>query len=238
MQPTRREGLWSLPSAAGIVAGSMAAPQLTRNFAACGADRPPAALLLAAEGLAFADSRWIKFWTGGDRRRLERRFVGLGVGPVGALATDLIVGAAPAREAGTASGISETGTRALRRCARDRDSRQHRDCGVSQPVRDEADRDRCATRQARDTLGGAIAAGSHLPAALSARVLTTSHSAFVQGLHAAALRRRGRRHRGGGSERRIARYRTSASLRSPQDRSSWLRSLRRNRPSSDCSFGL
>ena len=37
-------------------------------------------------------------------------FVGLGVGPVGTLGTDLIIGAAPARRAGAASGISETAT--------------------------------------------------------------------------------------------------------------------------------
>jgi DHA2 family multidrug resistance protein-like MFS transporter len=80
-------GLWSLPSAAGIVAGSIAAPQLTKLAPA--ARIVPAALLLAAGGL-------VLLTLAGSRSGLAAivagtTLIGLGVGPVGALATDLIV---------------------------------------------------------------------------------------------------------------------------------------------------
>ena len=159
----------------------MAAPQLTKFAPA--ARIVPAALLLAAEGLALltlaGSSSGLAAIVAGTT------LVGLGVGPVGALATDLIVGAAPAREAGTASGISETGTELGGALG----------IAILGSIGTAVYRSQFGMKliaigappQARDTLGGAIAAGSHLPAALSARVLTTSHSAFVQGLHAAAL---------------------------------------------------
>jgi DHA2 family multidrug resistance protein-like MFS transporter len=174
-------GLWSLPSAAGIVGGSIAAPQLTKVAPA--ARIVPAALLLAAGGL-------VLLTLAGSRSGLAAivagtTLIGLGVGPVGALATDLIVGAAPARAAGAASGISETGTELGGALG----------IAILGSIGTAVYRSEFGTKllasgappQARETLGDAIAAGSHLPATLSDRVLTTAHSAFTQGLHAAAL---------------------------------------------------
>ena len=99
-------GLWSLPSAAGIIAGSMIAPRLTK--VATPARIVPAGLVLAGVGL-------LVLTLAGPSSGLRRSSpalpcIGLGVGPVGTLATDLIVGAAPPDAAGAASGISETGT--------------------------------------------------------------------------------------------------------------------------------
>jgi MFS transporter, DHA2 family, multidrug resistance protein len=99
-------GLWTLPSAAGFIVGSMLAPAIAR------AVRP--ALLVAgglavtAFGLAIltqvgADSGLAALVTGSV-------VMALGAAQVVTLSTDLIVGAAPPERAGTASGISETGT--------------------------------------------------------------------------------------------------------------------------------
>jgi DHA2 family multidrug resistance protein-like MFS transporter len=171
-------GLWSLPSAAGIVAGSIAAPQLTKVAPA--GRIVPAALLLAAGGLVLltlaGSSSGLAAIVAGTT------LIGLGVGPVGALATDLIVGAAPARNAGAASGISETGTELGGALG----------IAILGSIGTAVYRSQFGTKllahgAPRETLGDAIAAGSHLPATLSDRVLTTAHNAFTQGLHAAAL---------------------------------------------------
>jgi DHA2 family multidrug resistance protein-like MFS transporter len=99
-------GLWSVPSAIGIIAGSMVAPRLTNAVAP--ARIVTLGLVLAAVGLLVltlaGPSSGLAAIVAGTT------LVGLGVGPVGTLATDLIVGAAPPEAAGAASGISETGT--------------------------------------------------------------------------------------------------------------------------------
>ena len=99
-------GLWSVPSAAGIIVGSMIAPRLYQSRHA-GADRPcgPGARRGRA---ACADARRAQFRAAAIVAGTT--LIGLGVGPVGTLATDLIVGAAPPDAAGAASAISETGT--------------------------------------------------------------------------------------------------------------------------------
>jgi DHA2 family multidrug resistance protein-like MFS transporter len=99
-------GLWTLPSAAGFIVGSMLAPLIAR------AVRPAflvtGGLVVAALGVAMltqvgADSGLAALVTGSV-------VMALGAAQVVTLSTDLIVGAAPPERAGTASGISETGT--------------------------------------------------------------------------------------------------------------------------------
>ena len=99
-------GLWTLPSAAGFIVGSMIAPLIAR------AVRPG---LLVAGGLAGAAVGVAMLTQVGADSGLAALVAGsvvmaLGAAQVVTLSTDLIVGAAPAERAGTASGISETGT--------------------------------------------------------------------------------------------------------------------------------
>jgi MFS transporter, DHA2 family, multidrug resistance protein len=176
-----RAGLWSVPSAAGIIAGSMIAPQLTK--VAPPARIVPAGLVLAAVGL-------LVLTLAGSRSGLAAivagtTLIGLGVGPVGTLATDLIVGASPPDAAGAASGISETGTELGGALG----------IAVLGSVGAAVYRGDVGTRllsagapaQARETLAGAVTASSRLHGGLGDQVLATAHTAFVHGFRVASL---------------------------------------------------
>jgi MFS transporter, DHA2 family, multidrug resistance protein len=174
-------GLWSLPSAAGIIAGSMLAPRLAQ--VAPPARIVPVALLVAAAGLVVLtlstpSSGLAAIVTG-------TTLIGLGVGPVGTLATDLVVGAAPARAAGAASGISETGTElggalGIAILGSIGTAVYRSDFGLRMLPAG-------ALPRARETLGDAVGLHTRLPARLGDQVLATAHTAFVHGLRVAAL---------------------------------------------------
>jgi MFS transporter, DHA2 family, multidrug resistance protein len=173
-------GLWSLPSAGAIIAGSMLAPLLIR--AARPAVIVAAGLLLSAVGLvvltrAGASSGLAAIVAGSS-------LVGLGVGPVGTLGTDLIIGAAPARRAGAASGISETATElggalGIALLGSIGTAIYRHDVSAALPTE--------TPGSARQTLGGAVDAATALPQPLAGRLLDAAHSAFAKGLHAAAV---------------------------------------------------
>jgi DHA2 family multidrug resistance protein-like MFS transporter len=174
-------GLWSLPSAAGIIAGSMIAPGLTK--VAPPARIVPAGLVLAAVGLLVltlaGPSSGLAAIVAGTT------LIGLGVGPVGTLATDLIVGAVPRDAAGAASGISETGTElggALGIAILG-------SVGAAVYRGDFGARllSAGAPPQARETLAGAVTASSQLHGGLGDQVLATAHVAFVHGFRVASL---------------------------------------------------
>lgn len=95
---------WLLPATGGLVAGSMLAPLLTRRIApahvlVCG-------LFAAAAGVALLTR--IEPDHGLAALVAGSLVMGIGGGLVGTLATDFVVGAAPAERAGAASAISET----------------------------------------------------------------------------------------------------------------------------------
>jgi MFS transporter, DHA2 family, multidrug resistance protein len=99
-------GLWTLPSAAGFIVGSMLAPLIARAVRL--ASLVAGGLAVTALGLAMltqvgADSGLALLVAGSV-------VMALGAAQVVTLSTDLIVGAASPERAGTASGISETGT--------------------------------------------------------------------------------------------------------------------------------
>ena len=98
-------GLWTLPSACGLVAGSMLTPMLARRA------RPglvmAGGLVLAAAG--FGLLTLVDGTTGLGVVVAGSVIFSLGVAPVGTLATDLIVGSAPPERAGSAAALSETG---------------------------------------------------------------------------------------------------------------------------------
>jgi MFS transporter, DHA2 family, multidrug resistance protein len=176
-------GLWSLPSTAGFILGSMATPLLVRRT-------PPAAVMAAGLALAAVGFGLLtQLPSSGGLALLVAGSVifSLALAPVDTLATDLAVGAAPPERAGAASAITETsaefggalgiavlgviGTAAYRAQMAD---------GVPAGVPDQA------AMVARDTLGGAVAVAGQLPERLGAALLEVAQEAFTQGLHLAA----------------------------------------------------
>jgi MFS transporter, DHA2 family, multidrug resistance protein len=110
--------------------------------------------------------------------------MGVGLGAVGTLGTDLIVGAAPPERAGAAAGISETGTElggalgiAILGSSGVAVYRSEVAGAVPAGIPPET------AAAARDTLGGAVGAADRLPAGLP----DTAGDAFVRGLQLAAL---------------------------------------------------
>lgn len=97
-------GLWSLPGALAFVAGSLLSPWLTRRLA-------PRTVVIG--GLVLAAVGFLLIMRTGAASGLGWLVAGatlgsLGLAPVFTLATDLVVGAAPAEHAGAAAAISET----------------------------------------------------------------------------------------------------------------------------------
>lgn len=174
-----RSGLWTLPSGAGFVLGSIAVPVIARRV------RPgiliPAGLAMAALGFAMvALVGWLS-----DLGILVAGSVlfSLGIVPAIILSTDLIVGSAPPEKAGAASAISETGAEfggAL-------------GIAVLGSIGTAVYRSRLGESRlpelpersadiARDTLGGALEVARQLPGAAGEALLSTAREAFSQGL--------------------------------------------------------
>jgi DHA2 family multidrug resistance protein-like MFS transporter len=177
-------GLWLLPEVIALIAGAMIAPSLSRLI------RPG---LVVAAGLGLAAIGLIVLAQLGPHSSLAllvigTTLIGFGVGPVGALGTDIVVAAAPVERAGAASALSETatelggalgiavlgsvGTAVYRDAVAD-----GLPSGVPSPVADAA----------RDTLGGAVTAAAHLPAHVAGELLGAARVAFTDGLEVAVL---------------------------------------------------
>jgi len=177
-------GLWTLPSAGGLIAGSMLALLVARRV------RPAfvmaAGLMLSAVGLGVV----VQIGAGSGLAILVAGSVtfSLRIAPVGTLATHIIVGSAPPEKAGAASGISETsaefggalgiavlgsiGTAVYRSEA----AGAFPD-GVPSGL----------AEAARDTLGGAVSVAERLPDPLTAGLLNAARGAFTQGLQLSAI---------------------------------------------------
>jgi DHA2 family multidrug resistance protein-like MFS transporter len=178
-----RAGLWSVPSALGFVVGSMLTPTLVRRV------RPAfvmaGGLVLAAAGFGLftrvdAVSGLAVLVTGSV-------VWGLGLAPMATLATDLIVGAAPAERAGAASAISETSSElggALGIAVLGSVGTAVYRAQVAGAV--PAGVPSGAAAAARDTLGGAVAAAGQLPDQLGGALLGVAREAFTQGLQVTA----------------------------------------------------
>jgi MFS transporter, DHA2 family, multidrug resistance protein len=177
-------GVWTLPSFASFVVGSMLAPTFVKRV------RPAfvmaAGLSIAAVGLLGLTqvevNSGLGFLVGSSV------VYSLGIAPVFTLTNDLIIGAAPPERAGAASGISETGAElggalsiAILGTLGTAVYRMQVDDGI--PVSVPAD----AAETTRDTLGGAVAASDELPDPTAARVLNAANEAFVQGFQVVAL---------------------------------------------------
>lgn len=94
-------GLWLVPSAAAMVLTSVAAPALTRRL--------PVHRVLAWSLVVAALGFLVLAWTSGIAPLvIGLVLIYLGLGPVMALSTDIVVSAAPPDRAGAASALSET----------------------------------------------------------------------------------------------------------------------------------
>jgi DHA2 family multidrug resistance protein-like MFS transporter len=173
-------GLWTLPSAAGFIVGSMVAPALVRRV------RPG---LVVAAGLALAAAGFVLLTRVDGASGLEVVVAGsvllaLGAAPVVTLSTDLVVGAAPPERAGVASGLSETaaelgGALGIAILGSIGAAVYRREVADQVPAGVPAD----AADAARDTLGGALGAAEELPG----RLLDAATDAFAQGFQVAAV---------------------------------------------------
>jgi MFS transporter, DHA2 family, multidrug resistance protein len=176
--------LWMVPSFAAFIVGSMLTPPLVRRVRAAHAMSGG----LALAGVGYALLTQVDGNSSLAILVIASVLASLGEAPVFTLATDLIIGAAPSERAGAAAAISETsselggalgiailgtiGTAVYRSEIAD---------GIpDRTPADEAD-------AARDTLGGAVAAGDQLPGPLAGELLDAAREAFTQGVQVAAL---------------------------------------------------
>ncbi len=176
-------GLWSLPSSAAFILGSMATPLLVRRA-------PPAAVMAAGLALAavgFGLLTQLDSTTGLPLLVAGSVIFSLALAPVDTLATDLAVGAAPPERAGAASAITETSAEfggalgiAILGVVGTAIYRGQMADVVPAGVPDQA------AVVARDTLGGAVATAGQLPDRLGAALLEAAREAFTQGLQLAA----------------------------------------------------
>ncbi|MGX1128939.1 DHA2 family multidrug resistance protein-like MFS transporter [Streptomyces glaucescens] len=164
-------GLWLLPGAAGLIAGSQLTPVLARRFR-------PAYVLVGGLLLSLTGYASIALAEGVVTASTALAVIMFGVAPISVLGTTLAVGAAPPEKAGAAAatgqtaydlglalGIAVTGTLAVA-------VYRHR-------MPDDA------PAAAKDTVGAAIATAERLPD--GAALLTTAKDAFTAGLQTAAV---------------------------------------------------
>jgi MFS transporter, DHA2 family, multidrug resistance protein len=176
-------GLWSLPSSVAVVAGSMLSPVVARYvrpaFGVAGG------LVLVALGLGILTQ--VEGTSGLATVVTGAIVFSLGIGPVFILATDLIMGTAPAERAGAASAISETGAEfggALGIALLGTIGTAIYRSGVADAV--PAGLPSAAKDAAGDTLGGALAVAESLPNGSGSVLIDAARDAFTQGLHVAA----------------------------------------------------
>jgi MFS transporter, DHA2 family, multidrug resistance protein len=176
-------GLWTVPWAGGFIVGSMLTPAIVSRISPASAIAGGLALAAVGFGLltqVSGDSSLATLVTGSV-------VLALGLAPVFTLAADLMVSAAPPERAGAAAGISETssefggalgiavlgviGTALYRGEVADTVP-----AGVPSGAADAA----------RDSLGGAVAAGDELPEPFAADLVDAASDAFTQALQLAA----------------------------------------------------
>jgi MFS transporter, DHA2 family, multidrug resistance protein len=98
--------LWSLPSAVGFIAAGLLAPRIIHRF------RPSVIMCTGMGVAALGTALLLGLSVEGDGALLliavASTVISVGLGPVITLCTELIVGSAPAEQAGAATGMSET----------------------------------------------------------------------------------------------------------------------------------
>jgi DHA2 family multidrug resistance protein-like MFS transporter len=184
-----RAGLWSTPAALAFVVGSMATPAIVRRFS-------PAHVI--AGGMTVSAAGFVLLALVDNAARSETSALAvlvlgsvvfsIGLTPVVALTTDLVLGAAPPERAGAAAAISETSSEfggalgiavlgsiitALYRGA----MAEGMPAGIAPQ----------AAEIARGTIGGAVAVAAELPGTQGAALLEAARSSFAQAFEVTAL---------------------------------------------------
>lgn len=176
-------GLWSLPSAAGFIVGSTLAPRFIHRF-------PPGLVIatcmaIAAAGLGVLAQ--VGVWGQLGVVVVASILIALALAPVFNLTTELIVGSAPPEKAGAASGLSETGAElggALGLAILGSLGTAVYRSSLGGELAHDLPAD--VTSAAMDTLGGASAAASQLPAEVGDALLSSAQAAFTSGLQVTA----------------------------------------------------
>jgi MFS transporter, DHA2 family, multidrug resistance protein len=177
-------GLWTLPSAVALITGSMVAPLIVRRVSAgtvVGAG-------LATSAFGFAVLTQVDASSGLTMLVVGDLFVSLGVAAVVTLGTDLIVGSAPPERSGAASALSETSTElggalgiallgTIGTAVYRADVREAIPAGLPPET----------AAEARETLGGALAAANHLPDQLGTSLVDAARESFTNGLQLTAM---------------------------------------------------
>ncbi|MET0686853.1 MAG: MFS transporter [Solirubrobacteraceae bacterium] len=170
-------GLWSLPSSAGFVVGAMLGPVLLKVVR-------PGTLMALGLALGAAGFAVLTQTDGLAILVLGSVLFSLGLAPVAAVGTDLIVGSAPPEQSGAASGISETSAElggalgiAVLGSVGAAIYRSQAEAGLPEG----------ASAAARGTAGGAVAEADRLGDGLGDQVLAAAHDAFTEALQATAL---------------------------------------------------
>ena len=177
-------GLWTVPSAGGLVAGSMLAPLAVRRV------RPAFVMAggLALSAAGFGMLTQVESDSGLAVLVIGSVVLSLGVAPVGTLATDLIVGRSPPERAGAASGISATSAElggalgiAVLGSIGTAVYRNRVASSLPEGVPPQA------AEAARDTLGAAVRVADELPDQVGNVVLDAAREACTRGLQLTAI---------------------------------------------------
>jgi MFS transporter, DHA2 family, multidrug resistance protein len=173
-------GLWMVPSAVGLIVGSMLAPVLVRRV------RP---WVVMAAGLVLAASGFALLTQVDDANGLALVVAGsvvfsVGLAPLTTLSTDLMIGAARPQRAGAASAVAETtselgGALGIAVLGSIATAAYRGHLADTMPVGVPP----AAVDAARDTLGGALAAARDVPAQLGAALQDVAAEAFTRALH-------------------------------------------------------
>jgi len=179
-----RAGLWTLPSFAAFIVGSMLAPAIVKRV------RPAYVMApgLAIGAVGFALLAQVDAGSGLAVLVTASVIFSLGLAPLFTLTNDLIIGAAPPERAGAAAAISETGAElggalsiAILGSIGTAVYRSQLDDGIPAGV------PAAQAETARDTLGGAVAVSNEIPTSLADELLGAAREAFTQGLQVASL---------------------------------------------------
>ncbi|MCW5650432.1 MAG: MFS transporter [Ramlibacter sp.] len=180
--PALTAGLWTLPSALGFVAGSFVVPTLVRRQ---GTRRVMVGgLLTGAVGFALLSQV--------DTQALALLVTGsvvfaLGLSPVVALTTDVVIGTAPPERTGAASALSETSSElggALGIAVLGSIAAAIYRTAVADAL--PAGLSAAAVDAARSTVGGALALAAQWPEPMGPALQDAARAAFVQGLRVCA----------------------------------------------------
>jgi DHA2 family multidrug resistance protein-like MFS transporter len=175
--------LWLLPATGGLVIGSMLAPLPIRRVGSA----PLLVLGLVAAGAGVALLTQIDARHGLPVLVAGSLVMGIGSGVVGTVATDVVVGAAPAERSGAAAAISETGAElggalgiAVLGSVGLAVYRTHLDSTL--PTGLTPDQHQAATR----TLADAASTSAHLTEPASGQLFHAAAAAFTDSLHVVA----------------------------------------------------